>query len=307
MDKRSFKFSAKWQLRLFLLFAPGILAEILSGNTPVFKLFHPSDLFFLILAYGVPVTLIWEYKVRNSLSVLSIFLLWLAYWLINEWLLAKTILDTSMVPLWWFQDTSDHLGINWSWFFMIIPWHAFFSVLFPLSLAHALFPELENTSLYGKKMNFTFGLLTFIFLPLMASSWQGKISVGIYLFLYSSIIFLVLLVRSALCQKKFQSKNLHGLRWGLAILLFYLFQFTSAGKLPLSIYIPTSIIIISLFLGRFLYMDRENQSKFALGGYLSFWFFALIVTLFAGRYDLIIMYLLLNGGIYLLLKKRGVY
>lgn len=57
-----------WLLRLFLLLAPGILAEILSGNTPIMKLFNPVDLFLLVLAYGVPVSLIWEYKVKYSLS-----------------------------------------------------------------------------------------------------------------------------------------------------------------------------------------------------------------------------------------------
>ena len=73
-----------WLLRIFLLFAPGILAEILSGNTPITKLFNPVDLFFLVLAYGVPVMLIWEYKVRYSLSLASIFLIGIAYGIFNE-------------------------------------------------------------------------------------------------------------------------------------------------------------------------------------------------------------------------------
>ena len=39
-------------LRLFLLISPGLLAEVLSGNTYITKLFNPVDLFFLVLAYG---------------------------------------------------------------------------------------------------------------------------------------------------------------------------------------------------------------------------------------------------------------
>jgi hypothetical protein len=164
-------------LRFFLLLAPGILAEILSGNTPIFKLFNPVDLFFLVLAYGVPVMLIWEYKVRYSLSLPSIFLLGISYGIFNEGIIAKTILDTSSVPMGGFIDTTDYFGINWSWSLMILTWHAFYSVLFPIVIAHTLFPEGRESSLIGKKWWITFLLLTFVLLPLMATSWQGKISV----------------------------------------------------------------------------------------------------------------------------------
>ncbi len=307
MDKSIFELSAKWQLRLFLLFAPGILAEILSGNTPILKLANPVDLFFLVLAYGVAVSLIWEYKVQKHLSLFSVFLLGLAYGLVNEWLLAKTILDTSSVPMWWFVDTTDYFGINWSWFFMIIPWHAFFSVLFPITLAHVIFPEMKNTTLYGKKWNITFLLLTFIFLPLLALTWQWNISLPIYIFLYGSIFSLAILARLSSFQSEVQPKNSVWLRWGLLLLVFYLFQFIGAGKMPLFLYILISLFFLWFFLKKFLTLDEKHQSKFALWAYLSFWFFALLATLSAGRVDLLIMYIILNGGIYICLKKKGYF
>lgn len=76
--------STKKKLLLFLLIAPGILAEILSGNTPIIKLFNPVDLFFLVLAYGIPVVLIWDFQNRYKISYLGLFCIGLAYGIFNE-------------------------------------------------------------------------------------------------------------------------------------------------------------------------------------------------------------------------------
>lgn len=79
-----FIMSTKKKLLLFLLIVPGMLAEILSGNTPIMKLFNPVDFFFLVLAYGIPVVLIWDFQNRYKVSYLGLFCIGLAYGIFNE-------------------------------------------------------------------------------------------------------------------------------------------------------------------------------------------------------------------------------
>lgn len=295
--------SSLWHQRLFLLMAPGILAEILSGNTPIFKLFNPVDFFFLVLAYGVPVMLIWEYKVKYRLSFLSIFLLGIAYGIFNEGLIAKTILDTSSVPMDGFVDTTDFFGINWSWSLMILSWHAFFSVLFPIVIAHTLFREGRESSLIGKKWHITFLLLTFVLLPLMATSWQGKISPWLYVAFYGLIFTLFSFARWLKWRNpKWEAGK--GIWKGFGLLMVYLYFFIAAGRFSLVLYAIFGIIFIVFALRKFLKLSSYEQSRFALWGYLAFGSFATFITFVNGRYDLFIMCPLLVGLLFYFLRRK---
>ena len=150
---------------LTLLVAPPILTEIASGNTPAHAFLNPRVVLFLILAYSFPLLIIRECSLRLRLSAAGVFLLGLAYGIVNEGLLAQTLLRNEHVPI----DTFDHYiylaGFNFSWTCVIVPWHAFFAVLFPLALLAFWFPACAQTLWLSTR---AFKMLAAIFVALMA-------------------------------------------------------------------------------------------------------------------------------------------
>jgi hypothetical protein len=136
---------------LSLLIAPPILTEIVSGNTPAHALFDPRIAIFLVLAYSFPLLVIREAALRWRLSTAGVFLLGLAYGILNDGLLAQTLLHYEHVPI----DKFDHYlyigGFNLSWASVIVPWHAFFAVLFPLTLLAFWFPSCAHEAWLSKR------------------------------------------------------------------------------------------------------------------------------------------------------------
>lgn len=128
-----------------------ILPEMLSGNTPAPVLFRADAFVFFTLAYGMPILVIREWTVRKGLSFGGIFMAGMAYSLINEGLIAKTIFRQENVPI----DVFDHygfaLGVNFPWALYIAVWHAFSSVLLPIALTHLFFAKSATQPWLGKK------------------------------------------------------------------------------------------------------------------------------------------------------------
>ena len=128
-----------------------ILTEIVSGNTPAHALLDPRIVLFLLMAYSLPLLIIRELSVRWRLSTAGVFLLGLAYGILNEGLIAQTLLRSEHVPI----DKFDHYiyaaGFNFSWFCVIVPWHALLAVLFPITLVAFWFPNCSQTTWLGTR------------------------------------------------------------------------------------------------------------------------------------------------------------
>jgi hypothetical protein len=122
-----------------VLIAP-VLTEIVSGNTPPHALLHPSVDSFLIAVYSLPVLLIRELSVRWRLRTLGLFFLGLAYGLLNEGLVAQTLIRYQRVPMRNFDGYACAGGINFSWAALILPWHSLMAVIFPIALLGLWFP-----------------------------------------------------------------------------------------------------------------------------------------------------------------------
>jgi len=122
-----------------------VLTELLSGNIPAWKFFLPWVYCALLLVYGLPVLLIRELFIAWKLRLPGLFLLGLAYGIFNEGICAKTLLLSEHVPI----DAFDHytwLGINFPWAALIVPWHAFHAIMFPIALVTWWFPASAHTS-----------------------------------------------------------------------------------------------------------------------------------------------------------------
>jgi hypothetical protein len=125
---------------LFLLVAPGFLAEVLSENTPILTALHPVPFVLLILTYGVPVVLIREIAVARRLNVIGIILLGIGYGMLNEGVLAKTLTLPAGLPIAEFAGYGKLGTVQSGWAIFILFWHALHSVLYPILLCDWLFP-----------------------------------------------------------------------------------------------------------------------------------------------------------------------
>jgi hypothetical protein len=128
-----------------------ILTEIVSGNTPAHALLDPRIVLFLLMAYSLPLLIIRELSLRWRLSTGGVFVLGLAYGILNEGLIAQTLLRSEHVPI----DKFDHYiyaaGFNFSWFCVIVPWHALLAVFFPITLVAFWFPSCSQTTWLGTR------------------------------------------------------------------------------------------------------------------------------------------------------------
>jgi hypothetical protein len=128
---------AFWTLLLMVPF----LTELLSGNTPLPKFINPMVFGYFVVMYGFPVLLAREAFVAKGLSWGGLLVLGLAYGVLNEGVAARTLLlsDEHM-----FMESIrgyETFGVNVPWAMMILPWHALLSVVYPIMLMQAAYPE----------------------------------------------------------------------------------------------------------------------------------------------------------------------
>jgi len=133
--------SRSWPAVLTLLGIATIIPELTTGNTPLPLLIQPGILVYLLLAYGLPVWALRELSVRLGIGPLGLAISGLAYGILNEGLLAKTIFREAL-PISSYDGYATALGVSWAWAAFITSWHAVASVLLPIALTHALFPRL---------------------------------------------------------------------------------------------------------------------------------------------------------------------
>lgn len=171
-----------------------VLTEIVSGNQPVHAYLNPKIAIFLTLAYGLPVLVIREVVVRFRIGLVGIFLMGLAYGILNEGLIAGTILREINVPINVFDRYLMWGGFNISWTLVIVPWHAMHAILFPILLMAFWFPGNGTTPWLGRKTflslsGLLIGLVLFIGIakkphPQMLASLAAMIAFVLLAFLF---------------------------------------------------------------------------------------------------------------------------
>jgi hypothetical protein len=140
----------------FVLIIP-LLTELLSGNTSAPVFFNPIVFLFFIVAYSFPALLIRELYLKWKLGVVGLFVLGLAYGIFNEGVAARTILQTGAVVATAPFEHYGVLGFNIPWMIFIVPWHAFFSVVYPVVLVHAIYPLEAEKSWVSRRMFIALG------------------------------------------------------------------------------------------------------------------------------------------------------
>ena len=129
---------------LFLLLTPGPLAEVLSQNVQLLTFLQPVPFLLVTLTYGVPVLVIRELAVARKLNDAGLILLGLAYGILNEGVLAKTLTLPGGAPLHDLAGYGQIGPLQGGWSIFIIAWHALHSVLYPILLTRWMFPVAAN-------------------------------------------------------------------------------------------------------------------------------------------------------------------
>src|SRR5689334_20634057 len=84
---------------LTLMAIAPVLTELLSGNIPPQQFFFPPLYLAFVLLYGLPTLVAREIAVRRTLGWGGIFILGLAYGILNEGIASKTLLMAQNVPM----------------------------------------------------------------------------------------------------------------------------------------------------------------------------------------------------------------
>lgn len=262
-------------LTLFL-FAT-VLPELFTGSTPLTGFLNPGLVLFLSLGYGLPVLLIRELAVRYNVGLRGLIFFGLAYSLLNEGLLAKTVIIHSALPVHQYDDYGCWLGISFPWAAGIGVWHAFASVIFPVALTHFFFPQAGRKPWLNSKVATALGIFVILFASLvfLGASEKGvkgtPLQHAIILAMMFTLFSLGFLFKGGPLRTA-GAPSLKPMLFGMSILLpFTLLSAIAGAKVsPLLFFIALAgvIFLYGWLLKRFGWLSLPGFLCFGVGWYL---------------------------------------
>src|SRR5712692_3890793 len=137
---------------LFLLFLTPGIPEYLSASSQLTLLVISPLLFFgLLLAnlglYGSGVILIREAMIRWKKGWASVFVLGVAYGIVEEGLALWTLFNPLAQPVGNLGFYGHWMGVNWVWTVGLLIFHSVYSIALPIFLFGLVFPDLKRQSL----------------------------------------------------------------------------------------------------------------------------------------------------------------
>lgn len=195
MLSRLVRFLKSHPILFLLLLTPGI-PEYLSASSQITLLVIFPPLFFLFLAanmglYGSGVILIREAMIRWKKGWASVFLLGVAYGIVEEGLDLWTLFYSQAGPVGNLGFYGHWLGVNWVWTVGLLIFHSVYSIGLPIFLFGLVFPELKSKSLVsGSRLSVTVFILILdsIFLFVFVSAIYSGYNPGGALLLFSGLV-----------------------------------------------------------------------------------------------------------------------
>jgi len=279
---------------LFLLVAPGFLAEVLSQNVPLLVYLQPATLVLGSLAYGVPVLLIRELSVARRLNPLGLCLLGLGYGILNEGVLAKTLTQASGAPLYGFAGYGQTGALQVGWTMFMVPWHALHSVLYPILLACWLFPSTASRRWFatgpGRVLLYVLVLILaalygqyFLTAPPDAVPMFAVYAVATVALAAIALLYCVTGAAPASGEPRRPSRRPALL--GGATVVFYLASFWMPGHVPFALFALVtlaSIVAAATAMKRAAWRPLPDLLLFGLGDYIAFCVLAAVLAIAGG-------------------------
>ncbi len=264
-------------LIVFILIIP-ILTELVTSSTPFPKIFSPVVFIFLLIFYSVPVLIMREIALRNKLGLLGLFVLGLAYGVINEGVVARTLFLTGENMFIESFRQYDHFGINFPWVFFIIPWHALCSVIYPVMLVHAMYPEEKERSWLSIRQMWIWGLIVVVLgsVTFFNTDKYMGIPAGYLVLAWASVVLLVLLALK--CKQRIWMYEVGDVKYirgpimlgGVSSLWLVLTMILAGVGAPWYVHLIYQIVFFSgiyALLKRKRWINIRDLAHFAIGHY----------------------------------------
>jgi len=306
---------------LFLLLVPGPLAEVLSQNVQLSTFLQPVPFLLVTLTYGVPVLVIRELSIARKLNDVGLVLLGLAYGILNEGVLAKTLTLPDGAPLHDFAGYGLIGPIQGGWSVFIIFWHALHSVFYPIVLTRWMFPATARRRWFAEgRARWLLYALVILVAGLYALYFLNPVrnDPGVFA-IYAAATAGLVAAALWLCKRRdvLPATESRQASWKPAVLgggmiVFYVFQFWAPGHVPFAMYLAVSSAVIGVVtaaLTRGRWRPVPDWLLFGLGDYLTFCIFSAILCVVTDRNPveaLGAMTIFLVGFIYLIasVKRR---
>jgi hypothetical protein len=279
------RFLKSHPILFLLLLTPGI-PEYLSASSQITLLVLNPVLFFLFLGaniglYGSGVILIREAMIRWKKGWASVFLLGVAYGIVEEGLALWTLFNPLAQPVGNLGFYGHWLGVNWVWTVGLLIFHSVYSIGLPIFLFGLIFPELKSKSLVsmkGVRISVLGLTIDSILLFLLESAIYGPYNPGVGLMFFSGVVITILVVVARKLPGDFLKMKLSQPKWGprkFAIVGALLFPatlltggFAAGANIPPEIPMIVDIIFAMVILTRaFNSMGSANnqEQKVAFG------------------------------------------
>jgi hypothetical protein len=279
------RFLKSHPILFLLLLTPGI-PEYLSASSQITLLVLNPVLFFLLLGaniglYGSGVILIREAMIRWKKGWASVFLLGVAYGIVEEGLALWTLFNPLAQPVGNLGFYGHWLGVNWVWTVGLLIFHSVYSIGLPIFLFGLIFPELKSKSLVsmrGVRISILGLTIDSILLFLLESAIYGPYNPGVGLMIFSGVVITILIVVARKLPGDFLKMKLSQPKWSprkFAIVGALLFPatlltggFAAGANIPPEIPMIVDIIFAMVILTRaFNSMGSRNnqEQKVAFG------------------------------------------
>ena len=308
-------------LVLFLL-SP-LIGEIVGAAFRFSYLTQPLRVAGILCFYGAGVVLIREAVQRLELNGWGLLLLAIAFALLEEGLGLHTIFNPQGM------DGETVYGrafdVNWIWAVVVTGYHAVWSIVIPLVLAHLILPAKRHYAWLSRPMLgvfagvFAVGFAVFVFISLVRSDFRLS-AVQII----GGIGAVIVLVRSASrCRRPWAATStnrcpkpvtvgLVGFGAGLAWLMLYLVAFIGSPA-PFAVWTLAALVFAAALAGilrRWVARpawSRRHQLDGCLGAVLALWLFGLFLVANGGRTDDVVFHFVVLAAVavgYLWLRRR---
>src|SRR5438552_3576322 len=190
------RFLKSHPILFLLLLTPGI-PEYLSASSQITLLVINPPLFFLLLAaniglYGSGVILIREAMIRWKKGWASVFLLGVAYGIVEEGLALWTLFNPLAQPVGNLGFYGHWLGVNWVWTVGLLIFHSVYSIglpifLFGLVILTRAFNSMGAATNQEQKVAFGVGLI----FPIVVFGIIASIGLGNVLIVVADLFFVL--------------------------------------------------------------------------------------------------------------------
>jgi len=136
--------SNRWKAFVLVVLAP-FLAELVSGSTAPQAWLLPWVLLVFMAIYGLSALAIRELAIRTGGGAATVIVLGLAFGIVNEGMAAHSLFNPAWPGVAPLSVYGRFAGVSWIWTEWILPFHAVWSISFPIFLVRQFWPEGERT------------------------------------------------------------------------------------------------------------------------------------------------------------------